>query len=181
MKIFSIVCIVACLCGLVTSFRSLPHVPVSANKRSVSLRMTSDDQELRTYAGYNVYKGKGAINIKPIPPSFKINGKSQVVDRDGALLFEFAPIGNGPREYDWTKKAGFSMSVGECGEMMRAKDGVTTEFLHDPGAGSKLLSFPALICNVLYRHSIRKILNTAPDAGKMTKKLKWSPTPDGKG
>jgi len=101
--------------------------------------MVSDDQELRTFAGYNVYKGKGAINIKPIPPSFKMNGKSQVVDREGALLFEFAPIGKGPREYDWTKKASFSMSVGECGEMIRAKDGTSTEFLHDPGASSKLM------------------------------------------
>lgn len=136
MKLFSIIWVVACLCNFAAAFRSLPHVAVSV-KRSSSIRMASDEQELRTFAGYNVYKGKGAINVKPIPPTFQTNGKSQSVDREGALLFEFAPSGKGPREYDWTKKATFSMSVNECGEVMRSKDGASAEFLHDPGANSK--------------------------------------------
>eukprot|EP00598_Pedospumella_elongata_P000313 CAMPEP_0184969594 /NCGR_PEP_ID=MMETSP1098-20130426/2305_1 /TAXON_ID=89044 /ORGANISM="Spumella elongata, Strain CCAP 955/1" /LENGTH=166 /DNA_ID=CAMNT_0027491377 /DNA_START=127 /DNA_END=627 /DNA_ORIENTATION=+ len=115
----------------------------------------SEEQEFRTFAGFNIYKGKGAINVVPIPPTFSVTERSQSVHRAGALLLEFAPAGSSPREYDWTKKATFSLSATECGEIARLKEGVATEFTHDPGANT-------------------------PDAGKVTKKLKWTPAPDGK-
>lgn len=141
MKVLSIICIVACLCELVAAFRSFPHVAVSASRRGSSIRMVSGEGERNTYAGYSIYKGKGALYVKPIPPTFTASGNSQKVDRNGALLFEFAPSGKGPKEYDWTKKATFSLSVSECGEVLRAKDIPSAEFLHDPGANSKLVFF----------------------------------------
>ncbi len=49
------------------------------------------EKEIRTYTGYNIYKGKAAINIKPIPPTFRVTKSSRVLEREGVLLWEFAP------------------------------------------------------------------------------------------
>ena len=135
MKIAALVYILACLSCSVMSFRSMSRVPTSVLRSGT--RMMSEEQEFRTFAGFNIYKGKGAINIVPIPPTFSVTDRSQSVHRAGALLLEFAPAGSGPREYDWTKKATFSLSATECGEIARLKEGVATEFTHDPGASSK--------------------------------------------
>ncbi len=79
------------------------------------------------------------------------------MDRDGAVLFEFALPKPGAakdlREYDWNRKASFSLSATECGDVLCMDTTEGKEFLHDPNMGSK-------------------------DAGIMTKKMRWSPTPD---
>ena len=82
------------------------------------------------------------------------------MDRDGAVLFEFALPKLGAvkdsREYDWNKKSSFSLSATECGDILCMDTTEGKEFLHDPNMGSK-------------------------DAGIMTKKMRWAPTPDFKG
>jgi len=108
------------------------------------------------YTGYNIYKGKGSIAIKVIPPTWtqQQGTKSYVLSREGGLLFEFAPSTT-IREYDWSKKTTFFLSATECGEVLN-RGATGCEFLHDPGAQSD-------------------------SAGQITKKMKWSPTPDQKG
>ena len=105
-----------------------------------SLRMMSDSSKLRVNAVYGIYKGKCAMTVKVIPPNFEAlpSGRSRVVSRNGVLFFEFAPFGSQPREYDWTRKATFSLGVTELGEIVRLKETATVEFMHDPNAGSKI-------------------------------------------
>jgi len=126
--------------------------------------MADSESDVRTFASYVVYKGKGAVSLKVIPPTFsRVSGKDnsgfsgRTVSRDGALLFEFAPARpDAAREYDWTKKSSFSLSATECGDIL-AMDLVSgKEFLHDPNMGSA-------------------------NAGMLTKKLKLVATPDEKG
>ncbi len=136
MKIAALVFFLACIFCSVMPFRTMPRIPTSVMRSGVRM-MSEEQQEFRTFAGFNIYKGKGAINVVPIPPTFSVTERSQSVHRAGALLLEFAPAGSGPREYDWSKKATFSLSATECGEIARLKEGVATEFTHDPGANSK--------------------------------------------
>eukprot|EP01041_Mallomonas_annulata_P007715 gene7715-15787_t len=114
--------------------------------------------EIRTFSSYVIYKGKAALSIKPIPPTFTSRSpNSRSVARTGGILLEFAPV-SGPREYDWSKKGTFMIDVSECGEIIALDISTkgTLEFLHDPNMGS-------------------------PQAGQITKKLKFLPTQDGKG
>jgi hypothetical protein len=136
MKLFEISFILLCLSVFSMSFRSITRSPALQISRS-NVRMMSDAPDFKTFVQYNVYKGKTAINVKPIAPSFKVTDKSRSIAREGALFFEFAPVGAGPRDYDWTKKATFSMSVNECGEVCRMKEGASAEFLHDPNNNCK--------------------------------------------
>jgi hypothetical protein len=114
--------------------------------------------EGRRYAGYNVYKSKGAINIKIISPTWTQlqGGSSYQVTKEGGLLFEFAPAAANPREYDWGKKSTFFLDATECGEVLDKVFNNGCEFVHDPGAQS-------------------------PTAGQVSKRMKFSPTPDKKG
>lgn len=115
------------------------------------------DQDQRTYGSYNIYKGRAAVSVKPIAPTFKTLSKaSRTVAREGALFFEFAPIGNAPKVYDWTQKIAISLDVTECGALLAMDPAVGLEFSHDPFMGS-------------------------PEGGQTMKKLKISRAPDGKG
>ena len=88
---------------------------------------------------------------------FSLAQDARKVDRDGAILFEFAPPKpNAIREYDWTKKSSFSLSPTECGEILVMDVSEGKEFFHDPNMGSR-------------------------DAGLLTKKMKWAPLTDGNG
>ena len=113
----------------------------------------------RTFAQYSIYKGKGAIAIKPIPPTYTTAASgSQVLSREGALFFEVAPIGSKPREYDWSKKETFSLCATECGDILhglhsRGSNSDHIEFFHDPSMGGK----PHAIIFLYYFKAINKI------------------------
>eukprot|EP01039_Chlorochromonas_danica_P006533 gene6534-7206_t len=114
---------------------------------------------IRNTVRYNVYKGKSALNVKPIPATFAPPSPKgyRTVDREGSLFLEVAPGGSQPREYDWSRKITFALSATECGELLANHDfSQSVEFMHDPGAGGA-------------------------DAGKKTKKLRISAMQDGKG
>lgn len=118
------------------SFRSLSRSPMKALR--MPTRMMSDQQELRTYVGFSVYKGKCAMQVKPIPPTFKATDKSMTIARDGSFFLEFAPsTGTGTREYDWTRKTSFSLSPLECAEITRLNEKGAVEFVHDPNQNCK--------------------------------------------
>ena len=171
------------------SLRSTVKFPV---RYGTSIRMMSDSSNLRVFANYAIYKGKCALNVKPIAPTFTTgaNGKSKTVTKSGALFFEFAPSTGQPREYDWTKKATFSLSVTELGEIVRLKDGTTADFVHDPNAGSKLIIllvyFQINRIWYLFKVFLTKMQTlflslVASESGKLSKRMKWTPTTDSKG
>ena len=112
--------------------------------------------EPRRYASYAVYKGKGAMNVKIIAPTWANlpNSNSLIVSKEGGLLIEMAPSTANAKEYDWTKKITFLLDATECGQLVYGVES-GAEFVHDPGA-------------------------LTPQAGKVTKRMKWNPAPDNK-
>ncbi len=84
-----------------------PSSPLRSSR--FNLEMTS-----RYFSNYAVYKGKGALCVKIIPPTWV----GSEVKREGVVLFELAPATGAAREYDWTRKLTFSLDVTECGEWL---------------------------------------------------------------
>ena len=129
------------------------------NSFQKSIAADNDGQSnAKTFVSYVVYKGKAALSFKPIPPTFTQKGSSKIVSRFGGMLLEFAPS-VGLRQYDWTKKAAFLLEPTECGAIigfdMYTKTS-TVDLFHDPNMGNN-------------------------NAGQVSKKLKITVSPDGKG
>lgn len=106
--------------------------------------------------GYSIYKGKAALTIDPRAPEFvALDSGAFKLSREGYVLLQFAPA-VGLRQYDWSRKQVFSLSVTEIGTIMSlgAKD--SCEFFHDPNKGKS-------------------------EEGKVRKILKAEPLPDGSG
>jgi len=117
-----------------------------------------------TFASYVVYKGKGAVTVKAIAPTFAtLSNKARNVGREGGLLLEFAQA-SGQREYNWAKRGTFLLDVNECGTLMfninqaqmGSGNGDSVEFIHDPNIGTA-------------------------EAGKTNKKMRWTGMADGSG
>lgn len=97
------------------------------------------------------------MNIKPVPPTFNpLNKNSRTINREGSLFLEFAPAGQGSREYNWGAKSVFSLNVGELGSLLVMNPATGIEFTHDPSMGGA-------------------------GQGQVVKRLKISAAPDGKG
>ena len=94
------------------------------------------------------------MNNIPLHVNLSINFRT--VTRIGTLLFEVAPPGQQLREYEWTKKVNFGLDPKECGDLLTMDNKVGLEFFHDPNLGTN-------------------------DQGRITKQMKWTPTPDGRG
>ncbi|XP_060214536.1 single-stranded DNA-binding protein WHY1, chloroplastic [Lycium barbarum] len=110
----------------------------------------------KVFVGYSIYKGKAALTIEPRSPEFApINSGAFKLSREGMVMLQFAPAA-GVRQYDWSRKQVFSLSVTEMGSIISlgAKD--SCEFFHDPNKGRS-------------------------DEGKVRKVLKVEPLPDGSG
>ncbi|KAH6815707.1 ssDNA-binding transcriptional regulator [Perilla frutescens var. frutescens] len=110
----------------------------------------------RVYVGYSVYKGKAALTVEPRPPEFApLDSGAFKLSKEGFVLLQFAPA-SGVRQYDWSRKQVFSLSVAEIGNIISlgAKD--SCEFFHDPFKGKS-------------------------DEGRVRKVLKVEPLPDGSG
>ncbi|KAL2559272.1 Single-stranded DNA-binding protein WHY1 [Forsythia ovata] len=91
----------------------------------------------RIYVGYSVYKGKAALTVEPRPPEFlPLDSGAFKVSKEGYVLLQFAPS-SGVRQYDWSRKQVFSLSVTEIGNLISlgAKD--SCEFFHDPFKGKR--------------------------------------------
>ncbi|CAL9122219.1 single-stranded DNA-binding protein WHY1, chloroplastic-like [Musa acuminata AAA Group] len=113
-------------------------------------------QPSRVFVGYSIYKGKAALTVEPRAPEFApLDSGAYKVSKEGFILLQFAPAG-ATRQYDWSRKQVFSLSVVEVGHLMSlgAKD--SCEFFHDPFKGRS-------------------------DEGKVRKVLKAEPLPDGTG
>jgi hypothetical protein len=112
--------------------------------RSIALnaRMSSQSEGKTLFTSYTVYKGKAALSIKPIAPTFQAVGNNQKLAREGSLLLEFAPAGgNGmatnQREYDWSKKQFFALNLAEMGDLISFDKTKGFELFHDPNLGGK--------------------------------------------
>ena len=140
MQILSIFILVLCSIS-VMSYRSFTRTPFSAARSA--MRMMSDVPETRTYIEYKLYKTKGAVALKPIPATIKLDGPVRTVEKDGVLLLEFAPLsgvaaqsaaagGYGKKDYDYSKKEFFSLSVTELGDLIHMKETDSLNYVHTP-------------------------------------------------
>ncbi|KAL5224583.1 hypothetical protein ABZP36_011222 [Zizania latifolia] len=111
-------------------------------------------QNGRVFSTYSIYKGKAALSLDPRPPQFvPLDSGAYKVVKEGFVLLQFAPA-VATRQYDWTRKQVFSLSVWEMGSVLTLGPTDSCEFFHDPFKGRS-------------------------DEGKVRKVLKVEPTPDG--
>ncbi|CAL5044645.1 unnamed protein product [Urochloa decumbens] len=112
--------------------------------------------EGRVFTSYSIYKGKAALAFDPRPPQFvPLDSGAYKVAKEGFVLLQFAPA-VATRQYDWTRKQVFSLSVWEIGTLLTLGPTDSCEFFHDPFKGRS-------------------------EEGKVRKVLKVEPTPDGNG
>ncbi|XP_048319293.2 single-stranded DNA-binding protein WHY1, chloroplastic isoform X2 [Ziziphus jujuba] len=110
----------------------------------------------RFFVGHSIYKGKAALTVEPKAPEFTpLDSGAFKVSREGFVLLQFAPAA-GVRQYDWSRKQVFSLSVTEIGNLISLGSRESCEFFHDPFKGKS-------------------------DEGKVRKVLKVEPLPDGSG
>ncbi|KAF8087338.1 hypothetical protein N665_0588s0007 [Sinapis alba] len=159
--------------GLAVKRHGLASKPAKTVKLSVKARQTdyfekqrfgdsSSSQNgegaapARFYVGHSIYKGKAALTVEPRAPEFvSLDSGAFKLSKDGFLLLQFAPAA-GVRQYDWSKKQVFSLSVSEIGTLVSLGPRESCEFFHDPNKGKS-------------------------DEGKVRKVLKVEPLPDGSG
>ncbi|XP_073302611.1 single-stranded DNA-binding protein WHY1, chloroplastic-like isoform X2 [Primulina huaijiensis] len=110
----------------------------------------------RVYVGYTIYKGKSALAVEPRLPEFSpLESGAFKLSKEGFVLLQFAPAA-GMRQYDWSRKQLFSLSVTEIGNIISLGPRDSCEFFHDPYKGRS-------------------------EEGKVRKVLKVEPLPDGSG
>ncbi|XAR55679.1 hypothetical protein NMG60_11035836 [Bertholletia excelsa] len=86
----------------------------------------------RVFAPYSIYKGKAALSVTPVLPTFsKMNSGGLKVDRRGSIMLTFMPAA-GERKYDWEKRQVFALSATEVGSLISLGSGDSCEFFHDP-------------------------------------------------
>ncbi|XP_024525979.1 single-stranded DNA-binding protein WHY2, mitochondrial isoform X1 [Selaginella moellendorffii] len=116
----------------------------------------SETRPRRVFADHVFYKGKCALNMRLIKPTFKISDSGDaILSREGTVMLEFAPSIS-QRQYDWGKKQLFALSVSELGQILALTPSESLEFFHDPNMGKS-------------------------DAGMVRKSLKIEPTTDRNG
>ncbi|XWS24663.1 hypothetical protein CRYUN_Cryun27aG0002000 [Craigia yunnanensis] len=92
----------------------------------------------RVFAPYTVYKGKAALSVSPLLPTFsKIDSGSAglKVDRRGSMMLTFWPA-VAERKYDWEKRQKFALSPTEVGSLISMGAHDVSEFFHDPSMKS---------------------------------------------
>ncbi|XP_073054346.1 single-stranded DNA-binding protein WHY1, chloroplastic-like isoform X2 [Primulina eburnea] len=115
----------------------------------------------RVYVGYTIYKGKAALAVEPCSPEFSpLESGAFKLSKEGLILLQFAPAA-GVRQYDWSRKQLFSLSVTEIGNIISLGTRDSCEFFHDPHKGRRM--------------------NLCSEEGKVRKLLKVEPLPDGSG
>ncbi|GKA59269.1 single-stranded DNA-binding protein WHY1, chloroplastic-like protein [Tanacetum coccineum] len=125
----------------------------------VNLRIPWSNQVKETpkvFIGHSIYKGKAALTVEPRPPEFApLDSGAFKLTKEGFILLQFAPAA-GVRQYDWSRKQVFSLSVTEIGSIISLGARDSCEFFHDPFKGKS-------------------------DEGRVRKVLKVEPLPDGSG
>uniref|UniRef100_A0A166EAC2 Uncharacterized protein n=1 Tax=Daucus carota subsp. sativus TaxID=79200 RepID=A0A166EAC2_DAUCS len=113
----------------------------TATKSSLSPPATGSASP-RFFVGHSIYKGKAALTVEPRAPEFApLDSGSYKLSREGCVLLQFAPAAS-VRQYDWSRKQVFLLSITEIGTLMSlgAKD--SCEFFHDPFKGKRLCLLP---------------------------------------
>ncbi|XVE53280.1 hypothetical protein DITRI_Ditri02bG0191900 [Diplodiscus trichospermus] len=165
------------------------------NSSSVSSPPSSAGLPPRFYVGHSIYKGKAALTVEPRAPEFvPLDSGAFKISREGFVLLQFAPAA-GVRQYDWSRKQVFSLSVTEIGTLISLGVRESCEFFHDLFKGkskafSKFVSISRQLLITVKNIGVRikllpmnsnDIVVFCNDEGKVRKVLKVEPLPDGSG
>ncbi|KDP31614.1 hypothetical protein JCGZ_14839 [Jatropha curcas] len=86
----------------------------------------------RIFAPYSVFKGKAALSVSPVLPTFtKLDSGHLTVQRRGSLMLTFMPA-IGERKYDYSRRQCFALSATEVGSLISLGPKDSSEFFHDP-------------------------------------------------
>jgi len=92
-------------------------------------------QPSKVFVKYTFYKGKAALGMQPKAPEYSTLDSGGIrLTKEGCLFLEFAPA-VGTRQYDWSKKQIFALSVLELGTLLSFDPNEPCEFFHDPFMG----------------------------------------------
>ncbi|KAL6629128.1 hypothetical protein ACP70R_028893 [Stipagrostis hirtigluma subsp. patula] len=95
-----------------------------------------DENPGKKFASYTVFKGKAALSVHPILPSFcRIESGGSRVNKNGSVMLTFFPA-VGQRKYDYAKKQLFALSPTEVGSLISLGPAESCEFFHDPSMKS---------------------------------------------
>lgn len=127
--------------GLTTAMiRGLRHIVVAAASGARPSSVCRSFSTSKRFTQYSIYKGKAALSIKPIPPTWKDTEYNYAMDRHGTLLLTFIPSTGQtgkPGGLQWKDHVNFGLSPSECGELINACDSrERASFYHDLGNGS---------------------------------------------
>ncbi|KAL9665650.1 hypothetical protein QQ045_021071 [Rhodiola kirilowii] len=93
---------------------------------------SSDYSSSKVFAPYTVFKGKAALSVSPLLPTFrKLDSGGLQLDRRGVIMLKFWPA-IGQRKYDWEKRQSFALSATEVGSLLSLGPQDSCEFFHDP-------------------------------------------------
>ncbi|TXG56414.1 hypothetical protein EZV62_017727 [Acer yangbiense] len=142
----------------------------------------------RVYVGHSIYKGKAALQVEPRAPEFvSLDSGAFKLSREGFVLLQFAPA-VGVRQYDWSRKQVFSLSVTEIGTLVGLGARESCEFFHDPfkGKSPKKFGMPYKSGHTIFKlvdalGLAKWLLSCELEEGKVRKVLKVEPLPDGSG
>jgi len=92
-------------------------------------------QSSKIFVKYTFYKGKTALGMQPKAPEYSTVDSGGIrLSKEGCVFLEFAPA-VGTRQYDWSKKQIFALSVLELGTLLSLDPNEPCEFFHDPFVG----------------------------------------------
>ncbi|CAH9129056.1 unnamed protein product [Cuscuta epithymum] len=133
-----------------------PHQPQWGSSNVSPISSQPGTLPPKVFVGYSIYKGKAALTVVPCAPEFSpLDSGAFKLSKEGFVLLQFAPAA-GVRQYDWSRKQVFSLSVTELGSLISLGGKDSCDFFHDPNKGKS-------------------------DEGKVRKVLKIEPLPDGSG
>ncbi|XP_048335970.2 single-stranded DNA-binding protein WHY2, mitochondrial [Ziziphus jujuba] len=112
------------------SLHSFSHrAGISTSGQNIAVKGSIGD---RIFAPYTIFKGKAALSVAPMLPTFtKLESGSLVVDRRGSIMLTFMPA-IGERKYDRERRQVFSLSATEVGSLISLGADESCEFFHDP-------------------------------------------------
>lgn len=139
-----------------------PWLPTHMSHAAISTAVqnfagtSSGNYSDKIFAPYTVFKGKAALSVSPVLPTFrKLSSGGIRVERRGVIMLTFWPA-IGERKYDWEKKQAFALSPTEVGSVIILGSKDSCEFFHDPSMLSS-------------------------NAGQVRKSLSFKSHPDGSG
>ncbi|KAH9322416.1 hypothetical protein KI387_017055, partial [Taxus chinensis] len=110
----------------------------------------SSGQAGKVYVSHAFFKGKAGLILQPKAPEFTALDSGGIkLSKEGVVFVAFVPA-IGTRQYDWSKKQVFSLSVVELGTLLSLGPNESCEFFHDPKMGTS------------EEGKIRKVLKVGP-------------------